>query len=63
MKKVNEIAVARKAIKAAIKSGEVLRDSSAMHRVGIEAIAEFCSNATVASELAWQATKDVLFAA
>ena len=61
--KINEIAIARKAIKNALASGKILKDVSAMHRVGIEAISGFCKNETIANALAWEATKDVQFAA
>ena len=59
MTKVNEIAVARKAIKAAISKGEICKEISGMHRVAMEAIISLCKNQALASELAWEATKDV----
>jgi hypothetical protein len=59
MKKVNPIAVARKAIKAAIRNGEICKETSGMHRVGIEAISSLCKNEAIANELAWCAVKDV----
>lgn len=62
MKKVNEIAVARKAIKNAISKGEICKEISGMHRVAIEAIRSLCKNEALANELAWEATKDVKLA-
>lgn len=59
MKKVNEIAVARKAIKNAISKGEICKEISGMHRVAMEAISSLCNNEALANELAWEATKDV----
>lgn len=55
----NPIAIARKAIKAAIKSGKICKEISGMHQVGMDAIAELCPNIELRSELAWEATKDV----
>lgn len=62
MKKVNEIAVARKAIKNAISKGEICKEISGMHRVAMEAISSLCNNEALASELAWCAVKDVKLA-
>ena len=56
------IATARKAINAAQKSNQIERDTSAMHRVAIDAVAHMHSNATVIAELAWHAVKDVYLA-
>jgi len=56
------IATARKAIKAALKSNQIERDTSAMHRVAIEAVNHMHSNPTVIAELAWHAVKDVYLA-
>jgi hypothetical protein len=58
-KKINEIAIARKAIKKAIASGHICNEVSGMHRVAIEAIISLCKNETIANALAWEATKDV----
>jgi len=55
----NEIAIARKAIKLAISKGEIAKETSGMHRVAMAAIAGACKNEAIASELAWEATKDV----
>lgn len=60
--KTNEIAIARKAIKNAIAKGEICKETSGMHRVGIEAIKGICKNIEIATALAWEATKDVMFA-
>lgn len=57
--KINEIAIARKAIKKAISKGEICKETSGMHRVAMEAISSLCSNEALANELAWEATKDV----
>ncbi len=62
MKKVNEIAVARKAIKKAISKGEICKEISGMHRVAMEAISSLCNNEALANELAWCAVKDVKLA-
>lgn len=59
MAKTNEIAVARKAIRTALKNGTILMDTSAMHRIGMEAISGMCKNAETCNQLAWEATKDV----
>lgn len=59
---MSEIATARKAIKSAIKTGKIARESSGMHRVGMDAIRGFCKNDEIANELAWCAVKDVLLA-
>jgi hypothetical protein len=54
------IAVARRAIKKAVNNGTICAgDISGMHRVGIEAIRGLCSNIDLASELAWEAVKDL----
>ena len=60
MKKINEIAVARKAIKNAIKSGKICKEISGMHRIGIETLSPICKNIQIASELAKCAAYDVL---
>lgn len=57
--KGNEISIARKAIRKAMKSGKIEADTSAMHVVGMQAIAGMCCNAQVTHELAWIATLDV----
>lgn len=57
--KVNEIAIARKAISKAIASGEICKEISGMHRVAMQAIVGLCKNEAIAHELAWEATKDV----
>jgi len=57
--KTNEIAIARKAIKTAISNGTIAKEISGMHRIGIEAIIGMCKNELIASELAWEAAKDV----
>ena len=57
--KTNEIAIARKAIKSALKNGTILIDMSAMHRIGMEAISGICKNAEICNQLAWEAAKDV----
>ena len=59
MTKTNEIAIARRAIRAALKNGRILMDISAMHRVGMEAISGMCKNAEICNRLAWEASKDV----
>jgi len=56
------IATARKAIRKAIKTNQIERDTSAMHRVAIEAVGHMHSNSTVIAELAWIAVKDVYLA-
>ena len=62
MKKINKIAIARKAIRQHIrKAGVHVVDISAMHRVGMEAIKDLCKNESIANELAWEAAKDVSF--
>ena len=54
------IAVARKAIKKAISNNDISAgDTSGMHRVAIGAILALCSNTEIASELAWEAVKDI----
>lgn len=58
----NPIAIARKAIKKAIASGEICKEISGMHRVAMEAIKSLCCNEAIASELAWAAVKDVKLA-
>jgi hypothetical protein len=55
----NEIAVARKAIRAAIRSGEIAKEVSGMHRVAMQAIAGMCKNESIANQLAWEAAKDI----
>ncbi len=55
----NPIAIARKAIKKAIASGEICKEVSGMHRVAMQAIGGICKNEAIANELAWEATKDV----
>lgn len=60
--KINEIAIARKAIKNAISKGEILKEISGMHRVAFEAISGLCKTAEIANELAWEAAKDVKLA-
>lgn len=57
--KINEIAIARKAIKNAIAKGEICKEISGMHRVAMEAISNLCKSVEIANELAWEATKDV----
>lgn len=57
--KTNEIAVARKAIKNAISKGEIEKEISGMHRVAMDAIVGICKNSEIASQLAWDAVKDV----
>lgn len=59
MKKTNEITIARKAIRKALSSGSILLDTSAMHVVGMQAIAGLCANQQVCHELAWIAVLDV----
>ena len=59
MKKLNEMAIARKAIKKAINSGKIEFEISGMYRVAFEAIANLCKNWAIADELAWNAVKDV----
>lgn len=61
MKNVNEIAIARKAIRKAIAAGVICPETSGMHKIGFDAIASICVNHAVASELAWVATLDVKF--
>jgi len=56
------IATARKAIKAALKSNQIERDTSAMHRVAIEAVSGMHPNSTVINDLAWTAVLDVYLA-
>ena len=56
------IATARKAINAALKSNQIERDTSAMHRVAIEAISGMYSSSTVINNLAWLAVEDVYLA-
>ena len=60
--KTNEIAIARKAIKKAIQSGEICKEISGMYRVGFEAIVNLCKNRELAGYLAWEAVKDVKLA-
>jgi hypothetical protein len=60
--KTNEIAIARKAIRTAIRNNAIAAEVSAMHRVAINAIAGLCKNDAIASELAWEAVKDVKLA-
>lgn len=55
----NQIAIARKAIKTAISKGQIAKEISGMHRVAIEAIKGMCKNEIIASDLAWEAVKDV----
>lgn len=57
--KVNEIAIARKAVKNAISTGVIAKEVSGMHRVAYEAIIGVCKNEEIASQLAWDAVKDV----
>jgi hypothetical protein len=59
MSKTNEIALARKAIKAAIVSGKIEVDVFEMYRIGFERIAHVCKSWAIADELAWAAVKDV----
>ena len=56
------IATARKAIKTALKNGQIERDASAMHRVAIEATSSMHHNQTVIADLAWDAVMDVYLA-
>ena len=56
------IATARKAIKTALKKGQIERDTSAMHRVAIEATSSMHHNQTVIADLAWSAVMDVYLA-
>ena len=60
--KTNEIAIARKAIRTAIRNNAIAGEVSAMHRVAINAIVGLCKNDAIASELAWEAVKDVKLA-
>ena len=55
----NPIATARKAIKDAIRKGDIAKEISGMHRVAMVAIAGDCKNEQIAYELAWEAVKDV----
>ena len=57
--KTNEIATARKAIKNAINKGEIAMEVSGMHKVAYSAIVGLCKNSDIASQLAWDAVKDV----
>lgn len=56
---MNQIAVARKAIKNAISKGQICKEISGMHKVAFDAIASSCKNEQIAIELAWEAVKDV----
>jgi hypothetical protein len=60
-KMANEIKIAKQAIKQAIKSGEIAKEISGMHRAAMQSITCTCKNAEIASELAWHAAKDVFF--
>ncbi len=60
--KINEIAIARKAIKSAINSGVIAKEISGMHKVAYDAIIGLCKNSDIASQLAWEAVKDVKLA-
>lgn len=55
-----EISVARKAIRQALKTNQICKEISGMHRVAIESIRGLCKNEAIATELAYQAAKDVL---
>ena len=55
------IATARKAIKTALKKNQIELDTSAMHRVAIEATSSMHHDQTVVAELAWYAIRDVYF--
>ena len=57
--KTSELAIARKAIRKALASGEICNETSGMHRVAMQAICYMCKNEAIASELAWEAAKDV----
>jgi len=59
--KVNEIAIARKAIKKALKAGKIEMETSAMDRVAYEAIVGICKSKELAAYLSWEAVKDVKF--
>ncbi len=59
-KPMSTISVARAAIRKALRENRIVRDHSAAHRVAIKAIAAQCKNAQIASDLAWEAVKDVL---
>lgn len=60
MTKTNEIAIARKAIRKALKAGTICKESSGMHRVAFEAIRDLFKTEAVAHELAWAAVMDCL---
>jgi hypothetical protein len=60
MKKINEIAIARKAIKAAIRKNEICPEQSGMHRVAMDAIRHLCKTDWIANELAFAAVLDCL---
>jgi hypothetical protein len=57
--KPNEIAIARRAIRSALKSGAICRERIAAWRVGYEAIRALCVNEAVASDLTDCAVADV----
>ena len=56
----NEISLARKAIRQALKMNQICKEISGMHSVAIEAIRGLCKNDAIATELAYQAAKDVM---
>jgi len=60
MTKVNEIAIARKAVRKALASGEICKEISGMHRVAMDAIKGICKNEKIAHGLAYYAATDVL---
>ena len=60
MAKTNEIVVARAAIRKALASGEICREISGMHRVGVDAIEGACANAALVYSLAEIAARDIL---
>ena len=53
------IATARKAIKTALKKNQINLDTSAMHRVAMEATSSMHHNQAVIADLAWYAIREV----